>query len=92
MDQANVDLSILQETNITNGIYTRFPADLRVVATDVPSCHGEDFALFYNDSRNSTVEGLHTHGPNVLSFQLVSGGIQWHFVGWYLAPHDASTL
>ena len=37
MSQANMDLGILQETKITNGIYTRGSAGYTVIATDAPS-------------------------------------------------------
>ena len=37
MSQANMDLGILQETKITNGVYTRGSAGYKVIATDAPS-------------------------------------------------------
>ena len=39
MSQANVDLGILQETKLTDGVYTRGSAGYNVIATDVPSRH-----------------------------------------------------
>ena len=39
MEQANMDLGVLQETKCTNGVYTRASAGYRVVATDAPSRH-----------------------------------------------------
>ena len=39
MDQANMDLGVMQETKITDGVYTRASAGYRVVATDAPSRH-----------------------------------------------------
>jgi hypothetical protein len=32
------------------------------------------------------------HGPNVLSFQLVSGAMRWYIVGCYILPNDLTTL
>ena len=37
MSQANMDLGILQEKKLTDGIYTRGSAGYSVVATDTPS-------------------------------------------------------
>ena len=37
MAQANIDLSIFQDTKCTDGIYTRESAGYRVVATDALS-------------------------------------------------------
>ena len=37
ISQANMDLGILQETKLTDGIYTRGSADYNVIATDAPS-------------------------------------------------------
>ena len=37
MSQANMDLGILQETKITDGIYNRGSAGYSVIATDAPS-------------------------------------------------------
>ena len=37
MSQANMDLCILQETKLTDGVYTRGLAGYNVIAMDVPS-------------------------------------------------------
>ena len=47
MSQANMDLGILQETKITNSVYTRGSAGYKVIATDAPSRHRSSVALFY---------------------------------------------
>ena len=39
MSQANMDLGILQETKLTDGIYTRGSASYSVIVTDAPSRH-----------------------------------------------------
>ena len=48
MSQANTDLGILQETKLTDGIYTREMAGYSVIATDAPSRHRGGVALFYH--------------------------------------------
>ena len=47
MSQANMDLGILQETKLTDGIYTRRSAGYSVIATDAPSRHHGGVTLFY---------------------------------------------
>ena len=39
MSQANMDLGILQETKLTDGVYTRGSAGYNVIATDASSRH-----------------------------------------------------
>ena len=63
MSQANMDLGILQETNITNGIYTRGSAGYKVIATDAPRRHRGGVALFYRPTPRFTVEAVETLIP-----------------------------
>ena len=39
LSQANLDLGVFQETNLTGGVYTRGSSDYNVVARDVPIRH-----------------------------------------------------
>ena len=50
ISQANMDLVILQETNIMVVIYTRGSAGYSVVATDAPSQHRGGVAVFIRTS------------------------------------------
>ena len=92
MDQANMDLGVMQETNITDGIYTRTSAGYRVVATDAPSRHRGGIALFYREGAGFAVEELRPYGPNIISFEVVTGRRRWYIIGCYLAPDDARTI
>ena len=56
MEQANLDMGILQETKITDGVYTRASAGYRVVATDAPSRHRGGIAMFYREGAGFVVE------------------------------------
>ena len=89
VEQANLDMGILQETKITNGVYTRAPARYCVVATDAPSRHRGGIAMFYREGEGFAVEEVRQYGPNVLSFEVVSGRRRWYIVGCYIAPDDA---
>ena len=74
MAQANIDLGIFQETKCNDGIYTRESSGYRVVATDAPSRHRGGVALFYRPSSLFAVEAVRDYGPNVLSFEVATGG------------------
>ena len=90
--QANMDLGILQETNLTYGIYTRGSSGYSVIATDALSRHRGGVALFYRSEPHFVVEAVEKFGPNVLGFQLAMGARQWYIVGVYIAPEDTETM
>ena len=92
VSQANMDLGILQETKLTDGIYTRRSAGYSVVATDAPSRHRGGVAIFHRPAPHFAVEAVQKFGPNVIGFQLATGAQQWYIVGCYLAPDDTSKI
>ena len=92
MEQMNVDLGILTEAKLTNGIHTRYSSGYQVFATEARShCQG-GVALFYRHSPFWQVESVRRYGPNVISFQLVMGSRCFGAVGAYIPPTDLSTL
>ena len=92
MSQANMVLSILQETKLTNGIYTHGSSGYSAVATDASSRHRGGVAIFYRSEPHLAVEAVEKFGPNVISFQLATGARRWYIVGVYLAPDDTETM
>ena len=92
VSQANMGLGILQETKLTDGIYTRGSAGYSVFATDAPSRHRGGVAIFYRSEPHFAVEAVEKFGPNVIGFQLVTGARQWYIVGVYLAPDNTSMM
>ena len=92
MSQANMDLGILQETKLTDGIYTRGSAGYSVVATDAPSRHRGGVAIFYRPAPHFAVEAVQKFGPNVIEFQIATGARRRYIVGCYLAPNDTSMM
>ena len=73
MSQANMDLGILQETKLTDGVYTHGLAGYNVIATDAPSRHRGGVALFYRSTPHFVVEAVERCGPNVMVFQVATG-------------------
>ena len=92
MSQANMDLGILQETKLTDGVYTRGSASYNVIATEAPSRHRGGVALFYLSTPHFIVEVVERCGPNVMVFQVAVGERQWHIVGAYVAPENKVTM
>ena len=92
MSQANMDLGVLQETKLTNGIYTRGSAGYSFVVTDSPSRHRGGVAIFHQPAPHFAVEAVRKYRPNVIRFQLATGAWRWYIVGYYLAPDDTSTI
>ena len=90
--QANIDLGVFQETKCTDGIYTHKSVGYRVVATDAPSRHRGRVALFYRPSSLFAVKEVREYGPNVISFEVATGGRRWYIIGCYLAPDNARTI
>ena len=77
MSQANMDLGILQETKLTDGVYTLVSAGYKVIATDVPSRHRGGVALFYLLTPHFVVEAVERCGPSVMVFQVATGERRW---------------
>ena len=92
MSQANMDLGILQETKITDGIYTYGSAGYSVIAMDAPSRYHGGVSLFYRSKPHFVVEAVEKFGPNVLGFQVATGERRWYIVGAYIATEDKETM
>ena len=92
VSQANMDMGILQETKLPDGIYTRGSAGYSVLATDAPSRHRGGVAIFYRPAPHFAVEAVRKFRPNVISFQLATGARRCYIVGCYLAPDDTLTI
>jgi len=48
--------------------------------------------LIYRKSEHWHLESIRKHGPNVISFDLVTGGKRTPIVGVYIPPRDLTTL
>ena len=91
MDQMRVDLGILTETKLNHSFYTRQCCDYTVIASKATSASQGGVALFYHShSVQWTIEGVQTHGPNVISCTLISGPFRWTLLGIYIPPSDCT--
>ena len=74
MSQANMDLDIFQETKVTDSIYNRESAGYSILAMDAPSRHRGRVEVFHRTAPHFAVEAVQQLGPNVVGFQLATGG------------------
>ena len=86
-----VDLCFLTETELMNGIYTRFSLGYQVLATNTMSHHKGGVALVYKESLYWQVESSVLHGPNFISVVIVSGNSRLEIVGAYIPPAGTTT-
>ena len=92
LESLEVDIAILTEAKLTKGIYTRGGRGYQVLATDAASAHQGGVALCHRQSDHFEVEETRTHGPNVISFHLMTGDTRYYVVGAYVPPSDLGTL
>jgi Endonuclease-reverse transcriptase len=62
-----------------------------ITATQAPSIHQGGIALAWRQKPGFSVESVTLHGPNILTFQLVSSGYRWLIVAVYLSPNNMAT-
>ena len=92
LDALEVDIALLTETKLTKGIYTRWSSSYSVIATDAKSAYQGGVALCIRKGELFEVEEAIVRGPNVISFQLVTGQARYYAVGAYIPPSDLQTL
>ena len=72
MDEANVDVGVLQETKLPLNIYTRWSSGYHVITTAAPTQHQGGLTVIYRSSEQWQLEAYQTFSHNVISFQLMS--------------------
>jgi hypothetical protein len=92
MEGMGVDLGILLETKVTDGIYTQNLSGYSITALNAPSAHQGGIALFWQPNKSYEVENWRIHGPNMLTFVLVTGSQHFFAVGCYIPPNNLGTL
>jgi hypothetical protein len=91
MVATEVDCGVFTETKITDDIYMRFSSGYNVFASNAVSIRQGKIALFWRDNDLYEIEESKIRGPNVLSFELVTGKTRFYIVGAYLPPSDPGT-
>ena len=83
LKQVNVDVSVLQERNLTNGIHARQGAGYAVWEIEAGSRHQGVIALVWREDSGLQVDGIVNFGPNMASFFMTSGYLIWYVVRDY---------
>jgi hypothetical protein len=92
MNQMNVDIGILMETKLTDGIHTRRLSGYQAYATLARSHSQGGVVFFFRNLPQWQVESIRRFGPNVISCLLVKGQCQIPVMGACIPPADESTL
>ena len=87
-----MDFGFLCETKLSDDRFTKFSSEYRVFASKAPNSHRGGVALVYCQSQYWQIESEHVHGPNVISFELVTGSERILIIGAYIPPGDRNTL
>jgi hypothetical protein len=90
MQQMNIDIAILTEAKITDECYTRHAFGYEIRASKAASSSQGGIAICWRDSKVSQAEGIHFHGPNVVSCEVTSGQKRWLVIGAYIPPSETS--
>ena len=91
--QSSIDLGFFQDTKVMDGFHTRMLAVYRVLGTNAPIIHSRGVAVFYwDDASHFQAEAMYQHGPNMLSFQVVSRVMLWFTAGCYISPDKVNTI
>ncbi len=90
--QMGVGCAVLTETKLIDNQYPRFVQGYHVIASRVTSPQQGGIALLWRESENLgfVVEAVSIVSPNVLTFQLVTGGVQFFVMGAYIPPADTT--
>ncbi len=72
--------------------HMRWSSGYNLQSPHAPSKLQGGISLFWRASETYEVEKVELRGPNVLSFQLVSGATRWYVVGCYILPTNLTIL
>ena len=97
MCSMRVDLGILTETKLDHDMLMYECNGYNIVCTKAHSAHQGGVALFYRSSHSISslpwsIEGIRTHGSNVVSGTIVSGSFRWTLIGCYIPPSEDCSL
>jgi hypothetical protein len=89
--QMGVSCAVLTETKLTYKRYPRFVFGYHVIPLKAASPHQGRIAVLWRPGHwDFEVEAVHVASPNILSFQLVMGGVRFFVMGTYIPPADTT--
>ncbi len=82
---------VLTETKLTNNRYPGFVSGYHVIALKAASPQQGGIAVLWKPGhRDFEVEAVYLASPNILMFQLVTGGVRFFVMGGYIPPADTT--
>jgi hypothetical protein len=90
LHQMGIGCVVLTETKLTDDRYPRFVQGYHMIASRATSPQQGGIALLWREFENLGffVEAVRIVSPNVLTFQLVMGGVRFFVMGAYIPPAD----
>jgi hypothetical protein len=92
MHKMHMDIVILTEMKLTDERHIKRAFGYDIVVTKAISPHQGSVALISRTSEYWHVESVRCHGPNVIGFQLVTGEMEYSWVGGYIPPSKVLTI
>jgi hypothetical protein len=87
--QMGIGCAVLTETKLTNDQYPKHVGGYHVIAPKAMSPQQGGIALLWTAEHwDFEVEAVKIASPNVLTFQLVTGGVNFFVLGGYIPPAD----
>ena len=83
-----MEIGVLQETKLMEGIYTWKSAGYFVLATEAEIRHWGGITVSWLREKGRQLKGMNNYGPNVVRFMLETGWRRWYVVGEYIPPND----
>ncbi len=92
LSQMGVGCAVLTETKLTDDRYPKFVQGYHAIASRAASPQQGGVALLWRESEalGFLVEGVNVVSPNILTFQLVTGGVRFYVMGAYIPPADTT--
>ncbi len=87
--QMGVGCTVLTETKLTDTRYPKYVQGYHMITLKVTSPQQGGIALLWTAGHQDfEVEAVKIASPNVLTFQLITGGVHFFVIGAYILPAD----
>ncbi len=91
LHQMGVGCAVLTKTKLTDDRYPKHIEGYHVIASKATSPQQGGIALLWTaEHQDFEVEAVKIVSPNVLTFQLIMGGVQFFVIGAYIPPADTT--
>ena len=81
---------VVQGVKLSGRKHTRLLSGYAVMATDVKQARFGGVALLWEESELYELEEAKARGPNVITFELMTGTDRYYVVGCYIPPSDVA--